>query len=426
MQAWEAFLSQLETTHGKQVVDRWLRPLKVVDFDACNLYLEPQDSFQVAWFEEHIRKKAKESFCNSNGHPIQIHFSKKKQAKKPQHEAPPSLEIESDPVDPSTTFTNFITDEQTELIVNFLRKMEPGNDNPIFLNGPQGTGKTHLLMACAQILRARGLSVFYVHTESFTNHVVKAIRSSQMRQFREIYRNQDVLIIDDVHHLARKSATQEELFHTFNTLHTSGRQIILSSHLLPSQLEEIEPRLISRFEWGIVLSIAPLPPKQIENVLRSRAAYHHFPLSDALATYLVDTFSSSTKSVMRSLDALLLRHKESSSLSVLQAETILQDLIEAEKKSLLTPDKIINAVSAYFGITPKEILGKSQAKECVVPRKIGMYLIRKKLSLSYLAIGRHFSRDHSTVMTSIKQIQQKKDEELASSIEEITLQLDKE
>lgn len=425
MQAWEEFLTQLEKSLGKQAVDKWLRPLQVVDFDACNLYLEPQGPFQIAWFEEHLRKQATQTFLNQNGHPIQIHFSKKPDRKTAQSSLPPPLEIGSDPIDPNARFDHFITDENNRIVVDMFQELHTGRNNPIFLSGPSGAGKTHLLMAYALALRAQGLSVFYVHAETFTHHVVTAIRSSQMQQFRQIYRNQDVLILDDVHYLARKQATQEEFFHTFNTLHTSGRQIILASHLLPSQLEEIEPRLVSRFEWGIVLSLAPLSTDKIAEVLQVRARMHRFPLSDALATYLLTTFASSTKSALRAFDALLLRHKGKGALSVLQAQTLLHDLVEAENKSLLTPPQIIDAVSAYFGIAPKEILGKSQAKECMLPRKLSMYLCRKKLLLSYLAIGRYFQRDHSTVMASIKQIETQTQSELSAALDAIDRWLEK-
>lgn len=422
MKAWNAFLNTLEESLSEQVVTKWLRPLKVVNFDACNLYLEAESSFQVAWFEEHVRKIAKTAFLNQNAHPIKVHFTthRKGSRKKSEDLPPPPLEILSDKIDTTMHFTNFIFEEEGELVVKFFRQLSPGAFNPIFLYGPSGVGKTHLLMAAAQKLEKLDLSVFYVHAETFTEHVVKAIRSSQMQKFREIYRHQDVLIIDDVHHFARKVATQEELFHTFNTLHTAGKQIILSSHLPPSRLEEIEPRLVSRFEWGIVLQLPSLPASKMERVLQNKARLHHFPLHPDVSGFLIDHFASSSKSIMRALEALLIRHRTSEPISLEGCERLLEDLLRVEMTVQLTPDKILQSTSAYFGIRPDDILGKSQSKECVFPRKLAMFLCRKKLNLPYLTIGKVFGRDHSTVMASIKQIEKKSgDDEIEAALVEI-------
>ncbi|MBS0628980.1 MAG: ATP-binding protein [Verrucomicrobia bacterium] len=421
MQAWDAFLRDLEKHIGKETVDKWLKPLVVVDFDACNLYLEAQNSFQISWFEEHIRRRAESSLVNNNAHPIKIHFRTPPKVKKEKAEIPTlPLQIISDPIDLSSNFDHFVYDGRNELTFKFFKELQPGRYNPIFLYGPEGTGKTHLLMASAQKLKEQNLSVFYVHAETFTQHVVQAIRNSQMRQFREIYRNHDVLIIDDVHCLARKGATQEELFHTFNALHTAGRQIIFSSHLSPSKIEEIEARLISRFEWGIVLQLHPLCQNKMTEVLKTRAKMYNFPLSEPLLDLIIEKFSSSAKAMLRAVDALALRHQKPTELTVDKAEHLLSDLLDVEKQSELTPEKIISATAGYFGIRSDDILGKSQAKECTLPRKLAMLLCRKKLGLPYLTIGRIFDRDHSTVMASIKAVDDKSTtEEIGCALEKI-------
>jgi len=423
MKLWDDFLSDIEKKLSKSAVDKWLRPIKVTRFDACNLYLDAESSFQIAWFEEHVRDYAKKNFCNNNAHPIKIHFSKqaKQKTKKKVEDPPlPPLEIESTPINSSQTFSNFLFDQKNSLTVEFCKTLSPGAFNPLFLYGAPGAGKTHLLNACANKWKNAGLNVFYVHAETFTEHVVKAIRSSQMQKFRGIYRTQDVLIIDDIHCLARRSATQEELFHTFNTLHTSNRQIVLTSHLLPSQMEEIEPRLISRFEWGIVLEIASLSPEKMKQALKNKANLHHFSLSDPVAQLLQSRFSQKTNTLMRALDALFLRHKGTNPITLNEAEILLADLLRAEEEQKLSPEKILSATSAYFGIRKSDILGKSRARECTVPRKIAMFLCRKNLKLPYLTIGKFFGRDHSTVMTSINQIEKKSGaNEISAALEEI-------
>lgn len=410
MEAWNAFLRSLESRFGEQPIRKWVRPLKIVNYDACNLYLEAENSFQAAWFEEHIRPLLKKEFFNNNARPIQVHLEQKAKLKRKaaqQAASMPMHEIKPDLIDSAMTFSNFIFDNQNEMTVDFLRNLSPGAFNPLFLWGQKGIGKSHLLHAVANKLQAQGLSVFYVHCETFTQHVVEAIRVSQMRSFREIYRNQDVLIVDDIHLLARRNATQEEFFHTFNTLHTSGKQILLCSHLLPSQMVDIEPRLISRFEWGIVLDLLPLSPHKMELVLKNKARLHHFPLNDDVAQFLISSFSTSPKSMMRGLEALMLRHRSESELQLELAEHLLEDLLEQEKKATLSPEKIVSIAAEYFGIRTEDIMGRSQAKECANPRKLAMYLCRKHLSLSYQSIGRYFDRDHSTVMTAVQQIQKK-------------------
>lgn len=425
MQAWDAFLRDLESKIGKEAVEKWLKPLKIIRFDACNLYLEAENAFQVHWFEEHIRKIAAKSFLNNNARPIKIHFSplypKKSKTKKiSEISVHVPLELNSEPLDSGQTFSNFLFEENNRVTVDFCKCLAPGSFNPLFLYGPPGSGKSHLLMACANRLQKTGLKVFFVHTETFTEHVVQAIRGFGMQTFRTIYRNQDVLVLDDVHYLANRLATQEELFHTFNELHTSGKQIILSGPDVPTQLEGIEPRLISRFEWGIILKLEPLPPKKFSKVLKNKAHLHRFGLSDAIITFILETFSSSSHAMMRALEALMLRYRSDSPLSIDEASVLLKDLIQEEEKKKLTDQKIIAATSTYYGMRIQDILGKSQARECVLPRKIAMFLCRNKLGLPYERIGKIFERDHSTVMASIRQVEKNKGtDEIDAALKEI-------
>lgn len=285
--------------------------------------------------------------------------------------------------------------------------------NPIYLHGATGTGKTHLLMAAAAALRARGLRTIYARAETFTDHVVNAIRAGEMSLFRETYRKADVLIIDDVHVFSRKGATQEEFFHTFNTLHLVAKQIVLSSNCAPHDLQLIEPRLVSRFEWGIVLQLEQPTQKQMVDILHSKAEALQFPLNAKVLQYLLESFPSGPKAIVKALEALMLRSHlnqngriiSSTTLTIPVVKQYINDLLIEEEKSALTPQKIIQSVADFYGIRVEDLQGKSQARECAAPRQLAMHLCRSRLKLPYMKIGDIFSRDHSTVMSSIKRVE---------------------
>jgi len=454
MKPWEDFLQEREKEFGKATIDRWLRTLKILRFDACNLYAEAEDSFQLLWFDEHIKPKLK-SFVNNNKSPIAVHLSlpankaeaKKKTAKtKGKKLETQTFSIQFEDLDPSHIFDEWISSQDNLIVIRLIQELtstlsslrlnEMANFshkktlqlpkecvNPIFLYGPEGSGKTHLLMALTHKLRSLGYQVIYARAELFTDHVVRAIRAAEMAKFREIYRKADVLIIDDVHTLAKKNATQEEFFHTFNALHTSGKQIILAANSSPQNLAFIEPRLVSRFEWGIVLQLLHLSKKEIIQVIEKRAHFFKIPLHSHTAEFLAEAFSTSLKSAIKAVAAVMLRSHlqknafyEKGALTMQQAKLLLGDLIEVEKSQKLTAEKIILHIAEHYGIKRDDIIGKSQSREYGPPRQISMYLCRKLLQLPYMKIGDLFSRDHSTVMTACRQIekQSKDDNETAA------------
>lgn len=452
MQAWESFLQKLEIELGQATISKWLRPLKVIHFDACNLYLETADTFQHLFFEEHVRPRLRKEFLNNNNHQIKVHLSvisdekqKDEAGKKSDKSRSEEFEIKSDPLDPWATFENFIQSEANKVPFQLLCEMggySPkgkgkeinalGAINPIYLYGNSGTGKTHLLMACAQQLIQQGKNVLFLSAETFTQHVISAIRSGNMQNFRRIYRNADVLILDDIQLLARRSATQEELFHTFNSLHSAGKQILLSGNCPAGLLPSIEERLISRFEWGICLPLEKLSAKEELAMVEVHAEAMQFPLEESAIEYICQNFGSNTHSLHKAIEALILRvhlqeHEKRSankkiSLSAATLESALAELSKKEKENQITPQKIIKAVADYYGIKAEDILGRAQSQECSLPRQIAMHICRQVLGIPFIKIGTLFSRDHSTVMSGIKHIQKKldeKDKALCTSVPEI-------
>ncbi|NDD57679.1 MAG: AAA family ATPase [Chlamydiae bacterium] len=456
MQAWQQFLTALESDLGADTVQKWLRSLKVVHFDAGNLYLEAPDSFQIAWFEEHIREKARKKLVNNNFNPIKIHLScnapdeiehsalslqsdlKNHQSSRPQ------FKIHVDQIDEHAKLELFIANETSHMAyevvcclgglkIHSKLSAELGLFNPIYIYGPSGTGKTHLLMGLTQALKNLQYNAYYVKMETFTENVVSAIRSGNMQEFRKAYRHVDVLLVDDVHILAKKTATQEEFFHTFNSLHTIGKQIVLTANCSPLFLQDIEPRLVSRFEWGIPLQVGPLNRSELSLMLEKRLQLLEFPLQKKVLEYLLDTFSCHHKSLHKAIEALVLRSHRSSSriqsthLSEIEVRDLLQDLIIDAKKQVLNPQKIVQAVAEFYGIKFEDILGKSQSHEFTLPRQIAMFLCRNKIKMPFTHIGQFFKRDHSTVISSvniIKERNEQQDPELSSALRLLTKTLE--
>lgn len=430
MRAWEIFVEDQEKEIGLDTSQKWLKSLKVLRYDACNLFLEAKDAFQAMWFEEHMRQKVQTKLYNNNKKRIKVHLSvvnaapqpKKLPAQKKQaaDDKRTGFSLSFDALDPQCTYSNFVISEANLLTFKVFEQIA-GNAaqkslsagaavNPIYVHGGTGSGKTHLLMATAHALRQQGMHVTYVRAENFTDHVVSAIREGEMSVFRQAYRNSDVLIIDDVHIFSRKGATQEEFFHTFNTLHVAGKPIILSANCAPADLRLIEPRLVSRFEWGIVLSLEmPLRQDAIQ-ILSAKASALKFAMHPKLLDFLLDSFSTA-KGWSKALEALVLRShlgqsggKHSAGMTVVIAKELLKDLLMEEEQLTVTPSKIIRCTAEHFGIRVEDILGKAKTRDCVLPRQISMHLCRSQLKMPYVKIGTLFSKDHSTVMSSVKLI----------------------
>ena len=455
MQAWQKFLTALESDLGADTVQKWLRPLKVIHFDAGNLYLEAVDSFQITWFEEHIRIKARKHLVNNNFNPIKIHISsasldEQENPKNPlddrQQPAPakPHFELLVDTIDPNAKIEEFIVNETSKMVFELIAclagikqnpafPVELGQFNPIYMYGPSGSGKSHLLMGLTTELQKKGISCRYVKMETFTENVVAAIRSGNMQDFRKAYRLVDVLIVDDVHILSKKMATQEEFFHTFNTLHTIGKQIILSAQCAPVFLQEIEPRLVSRFEWGITLPLGILNREELTAMVEKRLAILEFPLQKKEIDFLLDIFSAHLKSLHKAIEALVLRaHSselkiKSTHLKEKDISDIIHDIIAQTKRNVLNPQKIVLMVAEFYGIKSEDILGKSQSHECTLPRQIAMFMCRKKIKMPFTHIGQFFRRDHSTVMSSVNIIKIKessRDQELSTTLQQISKKID--
>ncbi len=442
---WQTFLVRLERELGAETVDRWARSLVVKTGNGPKLTLEAKDSFQALWFEEHLRPRLS-GLVDPLGASIQVTLQVAGKASRGKSVSkgiprsskfdPSQFSLTFPEIDTSCTFERYLTLPDNEIVIKLFNEMcsylagerlknlssvvVPSGEgqripppNPLYLCGPSGSGKTHLLTAAAIRLRQAGLTVIMANSDLFTEHVVRAIRAGEMSTFRRLWRTVDALLVDDVHCLARKSTTQEEFFHTFNSLHVAGKQIILSANCLPQQLQFIEPRLVSRFEWGVVLPLHSIPRKQFPDLLDKKAHHLNFSLSQKLAHFLAETFASTPKACVHALEVLIRRlsvfknrgNASAASMTLSQVRDLLADLMEEEQQQALTPDKIINVTAESYGIKREDLIGRSQSREFVLPRQVAMFLIRKHLKAPFMKIGDLFKKNHSTVMSAIRQVE---------------------
>jgi chromosomal replication initiator protein len=280
--------------------------------------------------------------------------------------------------------------------------------NPLFLYGGVGLGKTHLMHAIAhEVLRCSpDMRVLYLSAERFLNELINALRFERMHEFKQRYRELDVLLMDDVQFIAGKDSTQEEFFHTFNALHDAQKQIVLTSDALPKEIPTLEERLRSRFEWGLIADIQPPNLEMKVAILRKKAAAEKIEIPNDVALYI----AGSVRSNVRELEGRLNRVLAFSSLtgkplSVELARETLKDILGTEEGRAV-PTEILKLVAAHYGLRVSDMKAKSNAKPIAFPRQVAMYLCRKLTGLSYPEIGRLFNdKHHSTVMHSVEKIE---------------------
>ena len=297
--------------------------------------------------------------------------------------------------------------------------------NPLFLYGGVGMGKTHLMQAIGhEIKKCRPeMGICYVSAEKFTNEMINALRNNKMTSFRDKYRNMDVLLVDDIQFLASKERTQEEFFHTFNALHEAMKQIVIASDRPPKELAEIEDRLRSRFEWGLIADIQPPDLETKVAILQKKAETERVLLPTDVALYI----ASNIRSNVRELEGALIRLTAYVSLTgrdltMLTAQEVLKNLIDSQMRKI-TIEAIQRAVSDQFGLRPAEIKAKNNSHSIVYPRQIAMYLAKQLTEASLPEIGRQFGgKHHTTVLHSVEKIAEarKTDKDLNRLLNKLT------
>ncbi len=309
------------------------------------------------------------------------------------------------------TFDTFVVGQNNELAyaASTAVSKNPGTQyNPLFIYGGVGLGKTHLMHAIGNKYLSSNpkLKILYVTSEKFTNDYVAALGQKRMEGFKNLYRNVDMLLVDDVQFIAGKEQTQEVFFHTFNELRDKGKQIILTADRLPKDIPAIEQRLVSRFEWGMVVDIsAPTLETRIA-ILQTKMGKRNIQFSKEVTEFIAENVVNNIRELEGALNKLIIYQQiENKPLSLDQAKVILANIVKSKKKAV-TFTKIAESVANFYGITMEDLLKQSRRKEFVKPRQAAMYIARKELNSSFPAIGDFFGgRDHTTVMHGVEKIE---------------------
>ena len=322
------------------------------------------------------------------------------------------ISTEVDPFDDSRfTFDRFVvgaSNRMAHAAAMAVARNPAAAYNPLFIYGGPGLGKTHLLYAIGHEIKRshHEFRIVYIKGDEFTNELVSAIQSGRNTDFRDKYRFADLLLVDDIQFIAGKIQTQEEFFHTFNTLYEAGKQIVLTSDRPPKEMLRLEERLRSRFEWGLLMDIQPPDYETRLAIIRNKAQSMGVPLEDHIAEYIAENVTENIRQLEGTVKKILAYREliADADINIELVEKITHEIIRGDRE--YTPDMIIEKVAAYYSITPDEIKGSSRQKNTALARQISMYLIRKLINMPLTDIGAVMgNKDHSTVMHSIKKIE---------------------
>ena len=327
--------------------------------------------------------------------------------------------IEKANLNPRYTFDTFVVGSNNKMAhaASVAVAESPGEAyNPLFIYGGVGLGKTHLMHSIAHYVLEKNseAKVLYVTSELFTNELIESIRNgnnSTMTKFREKYRNIDVLLIDDIQFIIGKESTQEEFFHTFNTLHGAKKQIIISSDKPPKDMEILQDRLRSRFEWRLIVAISAPDFETRMAILKKKEELDGYYIDDEVIEYIAQNVKSNIRELEGSLNKIMAyANLENKEINLALAEKVLKDIISPNQKRTITPELIINTVAEHFDLTTADLIGNKRSSKIAYPRQIAMYLCRHMTDTTLKIIGDSLGgRDHTTIMSGIRRIEKEVD-----------------
>ncbi len=437
---WQAVLDKLELNVSNVSFIMWFKPLKVLDYSEENkkLIISTNSSSAKNQIMRNYFEKLSSAIKDIFGQNIEIEildpneeieFIKLHGEKTVQKE----VEVAKNPFNSKYTFDNFVVGKSNQFVYAAARAVaeHPGEKfNPLFIYGGVGLGKTHLLHAIGNYIHEfnPNLKVMYVTCEQFANDYIESLGSNTKNkailEFRTKYRNLDVLMVDDIQFISKKTSTQEEFFHTFNELFQNNKQIIISSDRPPKDIETLADRLRSRFTCGLIQDIQSPDLETRIAILRKKCQLEKYVIDDDVIDFIAEKINTNIRELEGMLSKVYflatLIGKRSATMD--EAREAFNGQIEEEKNEGLTPDQIISTVCQYFDITKEDIVGKKKSKDVVEPRMIAIYLISEILEIPLVSIGKIFGgRDHTTIMHSRDKIsdQLKTSHKIQSFVSEI-------
>jgi len=415
-QAWQAALGQLQMEMSKAAFDTWVRNAELVTYKDNRFTIGVRNAYARDWLESRLSSTVTRLLSNLMESPQQVEFIvwHKEVPLNPRTETPGfgQMSGRNDPAQPRTVnpryrFDNFVVGASNRLAhaASLAVAENPARAyNPLFIYGGVGLGKTHLLHAIGNAALERGLQVLYVSAEEFTNDLINAIRTHTTTVFRERYRTIDVLLIDDIQFIANKESTQEEFFHTFNTLYGQEKQLVISSDRPPKAMMTLEERLRSRFEWGLTVDIQPPDLETRIAILRSKAERAGRDVPNEILFAIARQIQSNIRELEGALTRVLAYADLSGQpLSPKMVDVALADLLP--QQSNVEPSQVVSAVAQAFGIPRERLLGRERSREVALPRQIAMYLLREEANVSLPQIGEVLGgRDHTTVLYACEKV----------------------
>ena len=429
-------MDYLRRRHGP-ICRQWFEQLEPVELEAGLMQVRTANSVQQKYLQGQCRAQFTEAAQAVTGNLVAVHFVNDGEAATAAAtgatgaatgvtaaaQAPPprrnGTDLEQDQIllSPDYSFDNFISGPNNQLAyaASVAVANQPGNAyNPLFIHGGVGLGKTHLLQAICQRMMEQqpGLEILYVSCDAFMNQFIACVQSGQMNEFRHRYRHVNVLVIDDIHFLGNRERSQEEFFHTFNELYQSNRQIVLSSDAAPTEIPHLEERLLSRFQWGLVANVTRPHYETRVAILRAKARLRGIELPDDVIGYIatrIDSNARELEGAMTTVQAHAAVLNKTIDLDLAQ-EALGEQPASAARNSQITLQQIIDTVTEFYNVRLSDLQSRRRHKSVTEPRQVCMYLARQRTRFSLEEIGGYFGgRDHTTVMHSIRTVQDRCD-----------------
>jgi len=463
-QVWQAVLGEIEINLSRANFITWFKDTFISSFENGGVVICVPNAFVKKWLEEkyhknilsalenvskqtvkeiiykiELRKGAQTTFqINTSTEDTNQELTVEKPSSNNKVLAPSNNNIPNTPgkhgLNPRYLFESFIVGKGNELahaaclaVVNNLGKAY----NPLFIYGGVGLGKTHLLQAIGNEVAKKNDKILYTTSEKFTNNYIQAVTTGKAKEFKNLYRNVDLLLVDDVQFMGGKDGTQEEFFHTFNELLQNDKQIVLTSDRAPKSIPAIEKRLVSRFEAGMVADVGKPDIETKIAILEKKAVEKNVHIEREFLAYIAEHVQNNIRELEGALIKVIAFHQFKELKPTLKTvKDVLGDYISSIQTKSLTPKDIIDAVARFYNISPKDLISESRKKELVGPRQIAIYMIREELNSSYPSIGNELGgRDHTTAMHAYNKIYQEVkeigNEKMKQEIESIRQSLNK-